>query len=209
MEVTRIVAIRHGETDWNAGARLQGQIDIPLNRHGRAQAARLADALRDEGLQAVFASDLGRASDTARALASPLGLPLHLDRGLRERAFGIFEGRTYDEIARHWPAGAERWRSRDPEFAPDGGETLAGFFGRCVAVAERIATAHAGCCIALVSHGGVLDALYRAAVRIPIGAPRTWQLGNASVNRLLHTTQGFSLVGWDDRRHLDAVSHDR
>lgn len=205
METTRIVAIRHGETDWNAGARLQGQIDIPLNRIGRAQAGRLAEALRDEGLQAVFASDLGRAADTARALAEPLALPLELDPALRERAFGIFEGRTYDEIAQHWPDKAARWRARDPEFAPDQGETLAAFHARCVAAAERIASAHAGGCIALVSHGGVLDALYRAAVRLPPRAPRTWHLGNAGINRLLHTPQGFALVGWDDRRHLEDV----
>lgn len=203
MQPTRIVAIRHGETDWNAGARLQGQIDIALNRLGRAQAARLAGALGDEGLEAVISSDLSRAADTARAFAEPLGLPLTLDKGLRERAFGLFEGRTYDEIAQHWPEMAQRWRSRDPHFAADGGETLAGFQERCVAAAERIALAHAGRSIALVAHGGVLDALYRAAVRIPIDAPRTWQLGNASVNRLLHTPQGFAVVGWDDRRHLD------
>lgn len=205
MEPTRVVAIRHGETDWNAGARLQGQIDIALNQVGRAQVARLAQALRDEGLSAVFSSDLERAADTARAFAEPLGLPLVLDASLRERAFGHFEGKTYDEIAQHWPQGAQRWRSRDPDFAPEGGETLAGFQARSVVAAERIATAHAGSCIALVTHGGVLDALYRAAVRIPIGAPRTWQLGNASINRLLHTAQGFALVGWDDRRHLDGV----
>lgn len=207
-EPTRIVAIRHGETDWNAGARLQGQLDIALNRVGRAQAARLASALRDEGLSAVVASDLARAADTARAFAEPLGLPLTLDAGLRERAFGVLEGHTYDEIAQHWPEMARRWRARDPDFAADGGESLAGFQERCVAAAGRIALAHAGRCIALVTHGGVLDALYRAAARIPVDAPRTWMLGNASVNRLLHSPQGFALVGWDDRRHLEALTLD-
>lgn len=207
-EPTRIVAIRHGETDWNAGARVQGQLDIALNRTGRAQAARLADALRDEGLDAVFASDLARAADTARAFAEPLALPLTLDAGLRERAFGVFEGRTYDEIARRWPQSAQRWRARDPDFAAAGGESLAGFQARCVAAAERIARAHAGRCVALVTHGGVLDALYRAAVRIAPGAARTWVLGNASINRLLHSSEGFGLVGWDDRTHLDGLALD-
>jgi len=200
---TRIVVIRHGETDWNAGARLQGQRDIPLNALGLQQAARLADALRDEGLDAVIASDLERAAQTACALAAPLRLPVQLDRGLRERAFGVLEGLTYDEITQRWPDAARRWRARDPEFAADGGETLAAFQARSVAAAERIALALAGRCIALVTHGGVLDALYRAATRLAPDAPRTWMLGNASINRLLHTPQGFALVGWNDCRHLD------
>lgn len=69
-------------------------------------------------------------------------------------------------------------------------------------VAERLAARHAGQCIALVAHGGVLDCLYRAATRLDLQAPRTWQVGNASVNRLLHTPQGFMLVGWSDDAHL-------
>jgi probable phosphoglycerate mutase len=205
LEPTRIVAIRHGETDWNTGARLQGQLDVPLNPLGRLQAQRLADALQHEGLEAVIASDLGRAVDTALALAAPLRLPLELDPGLRERAFGVLEGRTYDEINLHWPDAARRWRARDPDFAAEGGETLAAFQARSIAAVERIALAWAGRSIALVTHGGVLDALYRAATRIAADAPRTWMLGNASINRLLHTPLGFMLVGWDDRHHLDGL----
>ena len=98
MIATRIVAIRHGETDWNAASRLQGQLDIPLNAIGRHQASTLAEALRDENLAMVYSSDLGRAWQTASALAVPLGLPLVPDTGLRERCFGVFEGCTYADI---------------------------------------------------------------------------------------------------------------
>ena len=208
MEATRIVAIRHGETAWNAQSRLQGQLDIPLNALGRAQAATLAGALRDEGLVAVYASDLGRAWQTAQALAVPLGLPLVADPGLRERGFGLLEGLTYAEIDRHWPDLARRWRSREPGFAPEGGESLDTFQARCVAVASRLAAAHAGQAIALVCHGGVLDCLYRAATRVPLDAPRSWVLGNAGINRLLCTPQGFTLVGWNDAAHLDGLARD-
>lgn len=206
--VTRIVAIRHGETAWNAESRLQGQLDIPLNARGRAQAAQLAQALRDEDIALVISSDLGRAADTARALAEPLGLPLLFDAGLRERGFGSLEGRTYDEVDREWPEMARRWRQRDPDFGPPGGERLADFYARAVATAERLALAHAGRHIALVSHGGVLDCLYRAATRADLRAARTWQLGNAAINRLLHTPQGFTLVGWNDHQHLLALARD-
>lgn len=205
---TRIVAIRHGETAWNAESRLQGQLDIPLNALGRRQAAALAGALRDEGIDLVVASDLGRAWETARALAGPLGLPLQAEPGLRERGFGLLEGHTYREIDERWPEMARRWRTRDPDFAPEGAESLRGFYARAVATAERWALAHPGRTLALVSHGGVLDCLYRAAARIALDAPRTWVLGNAGINRLLHTPQGFTLVGWNDAAHLDGLAVD-
>jgi len=207
-EATRIIAIRHGETAWNAESRLQGQLDIPLNARGRAQAAQLAPALRDEGIEVVITSDLGRAADTARAFAGPLGLPLQLDAALRERGFGTMEGRTFEEIDRELPELSLRWRRRDPEFGPPGGEGLADFYARSVGTAERLAQLHAGRTIALVTHGGVLDCLYRAAARIELQAARTWVLGNAAINRLLHSPEGFVLVGWNDHQHLLNLSVD-
>lgn len=202
-QVTRVLAIRHGETDWNVGTRIQGHLDIALNATGRWQASRVAQALADEGLAAVYSSDLSRAHETARALAVAAGLPVLNDAGLRERAFGLFEGRTFDEIAARWPADSERWRKRDPAFAPAGGESLTGFYDRCVGAAERLAAAHPGQAIAIVAHGGVLDCLYRAATRIALQAPRSWLVTNASINRLLYSPGGFSLVGWADNGHLD------
>jgi 2,3-bisphosphoglycerate-dependent phosphoglycerate mutase len=201
--VTRVIAIRHGETAWNAEQRLQGHTDIGLNERGQEQARRLARALEGEDFAAVYASDLSRAFATAQAFAEPAGLTVQPDTGLRERAFGLFEGHTYGEIEQRWPDGALRWRQRDPAFAPEGGESLETFQARCVAAVSRLAAAHAGQSIAVVAHGGVLDALYRAATRAGLSAPRTWALGNASVNRLLHTDEGFVLVGWNDSRHLD------
>jgi probable phosphoglycerate mutase len=200
---TRVIAIRHGETAWNVDTRIQGQLDIPLNDTGRWQAARLARALADEPLDAIYASDLGRAHATALALAEATAKPVITDPGLRERGFGIFEGLTFAEIEQRWPAESERWRKRDPDFGPEGGETLTGFYARCVAAAERIAAAHPGQHIAIVAHGGVLDCLYRAGSRIALQAPRTWALANAGINRLLYTPDGFTLVGWGDTFHLE------
>lgn len=205
---TRVIAIRHGETDWNAGTRLQGQTDIALNGAGRWQAARLARALAHEDIAAVYASDLSRAHATAQALAGARGLPVRADAGLRERHFGCFEGLTFAEIETRWPQQAQRWRRRDPDFGPEGGEALRDFYARSVASAERLARAHPGQTIALVAHGGVLDCLYRAATRVALDAPRTWQLGNAGINRLLHGDAGFTLIGWGDVAHLQADAHD-
>lgn len=207
-EPTRIVVIRHGETDWNVESRLQGQTDVPLNARGRRQAAALADALRHDGLVAVYASDLSRAWATAQALAGPLGLPLVADPGLRERSFGVVEGQTRQQIDQEQAALARRWHNREPDFAPEGAESLRRFQGRCIAAVVRLAAAHAGAAIALVSHGGVLDCLYRAATSTALDSPRSWPLGNAGINRLLVTPQGFSLIGWGDSAHLDALAQD-
>lgn len=202
-EPTRVIAVRHGETAWNIDTRIQGQLDIALNDQGRWQARRLARVLADESLHAVYSSDLRRAHDTALEIARAAGLAVIDDPGLRERHFGSFEGMTFKEIEERWPEQSMRWRRRDANFAAPGGETLADFYQRATAAAARIATAHPGGAIALVTHGGVLDCLYRAASRIGLQGPRTWQLGNANVNRLLYTGSGFSLVGWSDNSHLE------
>ncbi len=206
LEPTRIIAIRHGETAWNVETRIQGQLDIGLNATGRWQAHRLALALAAEAFDAVYASDLYRAWDTARALADGAGLPLVTDEVLRERGFGVFEGMTFAEIEARFPDQARRWRQRDARFGPEGGETLAAFYARAVSGVAGLAARHPGKQIVVVTHGGVLDALYREASRIALDAPRTWQLGNASINRLLHSDQGFALVGWSDTFHLEDPS---
>lgn len=208
MNATRILAIRHGETAWNVDTRIQGQLDIPLNDTGRWQAQRVAAAIAHEGLHAVYSSDLLRAHETAQAVASAASLPITSDTGLRERAFGTFQGLTFAEIDARWPDQAQRWRQRDPAFGAEGGETLRAFYDRVVATATRLAAAHPGQTIALVAHGGVMDCLYRAATRVDLQAPRSWQLGNASINRLLYTPEGFTLVGWSDTHHLDAEARD-
>ena len=205
-QVTRVLAIRHGETAWNVDTRIQGQLDIPLNDTGRWQAHRLALAVADEGIAAVYSSDLLRAWQTAQSVAAGCGREVIADTGLRERGFGTFEGLTFAEIARRWPQQSERWRRRDPAFGAEGGEVLTDFYARSLATAERLARAHPGQTIALVAHGGVMDCLYRAASRVALDAPRSWQLGNASINRLLYTPQGFSLIGWSDTRHLEGES---
>jgi probable phosphoglycerate mutase len=205
---TRILAIRHGETAWNVDTRIQGQLDIPLNDTGRWQAHRLALAIAEEGLDAIYSSDLLRALETAQAVASGSGKPIATDTGLRERGFGEFEGLTFQEIGQRWPDQSARWRRRDPTFGPPGGEVLRDFYDRSVATVMRLAAAHPGQTIAVVAHGGVMDCLYRAATRLALDAPRSWQLGNASINRLLHTPQGFTLVGWSDTYHLEETSLD-
>ena len=203
LEPTRIIALRHGETEWNVDTRIQGHLDIALSAKGRWQAERLAHALRGEPIKAIYASDLTRAWETAQYVARVQGLPVTQEVGLRERDFGDFEGKTFAEIEVLLPEQSLRWRKRDPEFYPAGGESLIALRARVMEAAERLAAQHPGQQIALVGHGGVMDVLYRAATRQDIQAPRTWALGNAAINRLLWTPEGFTLVGWADTQHLN------
>jgi len=226
MECTRLLAVRHGETSWNRDTRIQGHTDIGLSEHGRWQARRLAHALRDEPLAAVYSSDLSRAFDTARevttqrtrlcrslanddsASAYEPGLEVQADPGLRERSFGRFEGQTWAELEARWPQEALAWRKRVPDFAPPGGESLMALRERVVTTVHRLARRHAGEQILLVAHGGVLDILYRAATRLELQAARSWELPNTGINRLLWTPEGLSLVGWGDVSHLQGDALD-
>lgn len=202
MEATRIIAVRHGETDWNVDTRIQGHIDIPLNATGMWQAQQLARALSAEPINAIYCSDLQRAHATAQAVASTTGAPLHILQGLRERSFGELQGRTFEQIEADLPEQARRWRQREPHFAPNGGESLVALRERVAHTTRTIAEQHTGELVLLVAHGGVLDAMYRLATGQDIQAPRTWQLSNTAINRLLWTPQGLTLVGWADTQHL-------
>lgn len=206
--VTTVLAVRHGETAWNRESRIQGHLDIPLSPLGLAQAQRLAQALAGEPLDAIYASDLGRARQTAAAVAERVGLPVLEDAGLRERGFGCFEGLSWSEIESRWPEQALRWKRRDPDFGAEGGERLQDFYARAVGTVERLAQDHPGQTLLIVAHGGVMDCLYRAGRRLALEAPRSWTLGNASINRLLYTPAGLSVVGWNDDLHLDGLSLD-
>jgi 2,3-bisphosphoglycerate-dependent phosphoglycerate mutase len=206
LQVTRILAVRHGETAWNRDTRIQGNTDIALNEHGRWQAAQLAQALREEPIHAVYASDLSRAFETAQAVAHVHGRTVEKHLGLRERHFGSFEGRTWTELENGWPEETRAWRTRVPDFAPPGGESLIELQARVVQTVSELASRHPGEQVLMVAHGGVLDILYRAATRLELQAPRSWELTNTAINRLLWTPEGLSLVGWADTRHLDTAA---
>ncbi len=209
MIATRILAVRHGETPWNRETRLQGFTDIGLSELGQWQAQQLAQALREEPLAAIYASDLSRARDTAQAVADVQGHTVQTHPGLRERCFGQFEGHTWTEIETQWPEASQAWRQRVPDWAPPkGGESLIALSARVLGALNGIAERHVGEQILVVVHGGVLDALYRAATGLDLQAPRAWALRNTAINRLLWSPEGLSLVGWADTAHLDTDTLD-
>ncbi len=206
MKLTRIIAIRHGETDWNVDTRIQGHLDIELNDKGRWQAEQLGRALTHESIDAVYCSDLSRAHATAHTLAQALGLTPTVVPALRERHFGQFEGLSWQELEAQFPVDSQAWKSRDPVWSPPKGESLAQLRVRIETCIADLAKRHADQQIAVVTHGGVLDVLYRVATHQFDPSPRTWALGNTYINRLLWSSEGLHLVGWGDHTHLELPS---
>ncbi len=207
-----ILLIRHGETAWNRARRMQGHIDIPLSEEGQRQACALGTALASERPVAVYASDLQRARHTAQPVATVHDLPLNLDPALRERCYGAFEGMLYDEIGARYPEAFARWRARDPHARYPAGEreaeTLHEFHQRSVDAVTRIARQHVAGKLVIVTHGGVLDCLYREATGMSIEAERNFGIVNAAINRLHWDGNRFSLLQWADARHLEVAGLD-
>jgi probable phosphoglycerate mutase len=212
MQVTEILLIRHGETAWNAVRRLQGHLDIPLNAEGERQAAALGQALLGEPLDAIFASDLARARQTAHAIASLRGMDVQVDAGLRERCYGAFEGMMYAEISGRYPDAYRAWQSRDLDARfPEGvhvAETLREFSTRALSAITRIVSARSYRRVALVTHGGVLECAYRAAHGVGFDRPRDFDILNASLNRLAWDGSALKVLQWGDVTHLEALALD-
>ncbi|KVD00135.1 histidine phosphatase family protein [Burkholderia ubonensis] len=213
MATTQILFIRHGETAWNRIKRIQGHIDIPLADSGLAQAQRLAVRLARETrdgarVDAIYSSDLMRAQQTAQPVADALSLPLVLRAGLRERAYGIFQGHDSTEIEARFPDAYAAWQTRDPGFEPEGGESQRAFYHRVLHALEPIVAAHPGGRIACVAHGGVLDCVYRFANGLDLAAPRNYQLLNTSINVVDYVDGRANVVQWADVSHLDETSDD-
>ena len=150
----RILLVRHGETAWNALGKLQGHTDIALNDVGREQARALAAGFRDDGLTAIWTSDLARARQTGEIIAEILGLaPPIVDPELRERQFGVFEGLTRQECATRHPEAWQQWLAQTG--APPGGEPRADAAARIARALTRIAATGGGPAL-VVSHGAVM-----------------------------------------------------
>lgn len=203
--VTELVLVRHGETDWNLRKCFQGQIDIPLNGRGEAQAERLARQLQAEGLHfdAAVSSDLTRARQTAEPACQRLGLPLLADAAWREQAFGVLEGQSVDTLRSTHPELHAHWQRHDPDYAlPGGAESRRQFSLRILAAAASVAARHPGGRVLVLTHGGALDMLWRAATGQPLEGPRTCSIPNAGINRLRWSPAGPALLSWGEDQHL-------
>lgn len=192
--MTTIGWVRHGITDWNVERRAQGQTDIPLNETGRAQARALAERFRNEKWDAIYASDLSRAKETAETIAAALNVPLHLDERLREMACGKMEGTTEDERIRMW---GEDWEDMELGIESDGS-----MLQRGMSAVEDICLRYPGKRVLAVSHGALITTLLPALVP---DMREKEHLHNTSVTLVRQLNEAWVCDLYNCRRHLDAV----
>lgn len=205
---THLIAIRHGETEWNSQGRFQGHLNSALNKAGLAQAEALGEYLARERFDLLLSSDLGRALQTASAIAMRTGHEIVVEPRLRERRMGIFQGLTPAEVEARYPDEYARFRARDPDYIIPEGESVRQLFERSVACFTELGTRHAGLTLAAVTHGGVLAMLYRHARSMPLEALRDFPLHNTGVNRFRHRIGAWQLQSWGEVGHLDLALDD-
>ena len=203
---TDLILIRHGETDWNRELRFQGHVDVALNDTGHEQARRLGLALAQESIHHIVCSDLLRAQQTATPAAQQLGLPVIATVSLREQNFGVAEGLRADEVRSRHPRAWEDWLRFQADHGMAGGETPRQFHARVLAALGDIAGRHAGQTVLVVTHGGVLDMVWRSALTLGLDGPRRSEIPNAGISRIRIADPAapdrIDVIGWADVAHL-------
>jgi 2,3-bisphosphoglycerate-dependent phosphoglycerate mutase len=202
MDSTRILLVRHGETDWNASGRIQGHSDTPLNVAGRQQAQRAAQRLTPEPVRALYSSDLARAFETATIIGEPLGLTVVTSPRLRERQYGAWEGLTAAEIRARYPEQFTMWRARSTDFAPPQGETIRQLLTRALAELQTIARRHLNEMVVVVTHGGFCYALINHILGSVNGDRREFTIGNASIHTLEVSGDQWAVISMNETAHL-------
>ncbi|MBI1900930.1 MAG: histidine phosphatase family protein [Planctomycetia bacterium] len=201
-----LYCIRHGESTYNSQGRVQGQADPPLSDLGRAQARALAAALAEQAVEAVFASPLKRAFETAEIVAGALGVLLSADDRLKEIDVGVFQGKTWEEIEADTPEAAAGWQSHDPDFVIPGGESRRQLMERAAAAFRAIReTGYAR--VAVIAHGGTISAALKVLLEIP-ARRNPFSLVNAAISKL-EWPEGredrVKLLSLNDVEHLRSV----
>ncbi|CAM3126110.1 histidine phosphatase [Williamsia sp. D3] len=173
--VRRLLLLRHGQTDYNAGSRMQGQLDTDLSELGVRQAAAAAKVLASRGPRLIISSDLRRARDTAAALADQVGMEVATDRRLRETHLGEWQGLTHHEVDAQMPGARKVWRD-DASWRPPGGESRTDVAQRSMPVVDELVAElgdwgrgdDADAPVVLVAHGGVIAAMTAGLLRLPV-----------------------------------------
>ncbi len=198
---TRLVVIRHGETEWNIQNKFQGHLDSKLTPPGVKQAEAIAGALKGEAYDVIYSSDLGRAKHTAEIIARSLNMKVKTEKDLREINLGVMQGLKKDEFVLKYPEVISKYHA-DPEYVIPGGESKLQLYNRVTGILEKIIRKHKGHNILLVAHGGVLDCIIRHTFDIPLNKQRNFSLFNASINRFAVEDGEWKLESWGETSHM-------
>ena len=196
--------IRHGQTDWNVQSRFQGQVDVPLNALGLAQAQRLAMRLKGEPAEPLVVSDLLRTRQTAQAIEPVWTVQAQPSATWREQSFGVLEGMVAQDIAQQYPHEWRQWLSYRSDYVPPGGESMQMLDARIrravrevVSLCEQL---QAPSCT-VVTHGAVLDVIWRWAHGLDLEGPRKCPIPNVGLNTVRTDGEVMELAQWADDAH--------
>ncbi|MFE6915478.1 histidine phosphatase family protein [Streptomyces rubiginosohelvolus] len=204
---TKVFATRHGQTEWNAKALLQGQKESGLTELGRKQSQLLGRRLQGERLTAVYSSTSGRAVSTARLVAEPLALPFRQLPGLAEMDLGEWQGLSFADVAERWPEAHERFWSAPADFtATAGGESFHELHRRAVKCLAWINEEHVGDTVLLVTHSLVIKALWLVATGRPLADFWVTEEFAPCGLTLLEHRQGWEVTLLDERGHLSPTA---
>lgn len=201
---TTLILLRHGETEWNLSGRWQGQaMDTDLSQRGREQARIVARRLRTYPFGAIYSSDLKRAWDTACIVGDEVGLRPVADAALRESDIGVWTGMTWEEISLRYPDEIAAMVAGE-DVRRGGGESMSELTSRLAAAVERIAAAHPGETVLLVSHGAALRSMVAHALQASLPQMQRIAIGGNTALSVLRVSGGrMRLVSYNDTAHLD------
>ena len=205
---TELIIVRHGQTQWNLEGRIQGTLDIELHPIGIQQAEALAARLAKEAFNAIYSSDLKRAYQTAERIARKTNHTIITHKGLRERNFGILQGLTASEIKERYPEEWRHFRRWDPDYIFPNGESLREYYESGITCLEEIAQQHIGERLVIVTHGGILNGLFRYTLSIPFSSPSRFKRFNAGINTFFFRNGIWVLGTWGDIDHLRETEKD-
>lgn len=197
----KLLLARHGQTDWNLAGRFQGHGDIPLNELGLKQAKAMKLRLENETIDFIYSSDLCRAVETARIISEET-IQVQTDSRLREVNFGDWEGLTYTEIQKKYPAELAAWEKDVFHNAPPGGETLEQLAGRAKVILTKLSTHQENRTILLVTHGGMIKVLICLALNLPVTMYWQFQVTTASLSEIEFFPLGAILNFLNNTNHL-------
>jgi 2,3-bisphosphoglycerate-dependent phosphoglycerate mutase len=201
----KLIAIRHGETEWNVQSREMGQLDSPLTDRGILQASAIAKRLSGYRFDALYCSDLGRAIRTAQIISSATGIEPLFDAGLRERNMGIFQGLTKAEMIVKFPREYSDYRRIGHTFRIPEGESAQERLVRSVRVLTEIAMRHVDQTVVVVTHGGFLTGFFEQVLGMAPGNGWRFRRQNAAFNCFKYLDGTWSLETWNDTSHLDDI----
>jgi len=200
-----LILIRHGETEWNRIGRCQGVADIALNQNGKKQIKELASSLKAESISAVYSSDLKRALETAREIASHHKLTVNVEKDLREMDQGELEGLKFQEIRERYDHVLKEWRESPETLKLPKGESLTELQERALRVFNKILARHSGETVVTVSHNLTITTLLCKFTGVGLKGFRNFNLQAACKNLIVCREDGIEIEVLNDVSHLSPM----